>query len=260
MSMRLWDDPSARHLDRFGLLLAVTVAAIALLGLLDFSRIEDPLWAPLAYLLVNGLVAATFLLAIRASGLRARWVRAADVLVGLGLVLTALYMYVDLSSLLPLPPADLRRPTWIFLLLALLSPLAVGRRLVCHRRVNRGTMLGAISAYLLIALASTLVFLTVDSVQATPFFGEPQPTTAFMYFSLTTLTTAGLGDLAPVTPLSRMLTGLEAIVGQVYLVTFVAMIVALYVNAGGLFGSMGTEEGAETQAPAEAAGEGKEAR
>jgi hypothetical protein len=51
-----------------------------------------------------------------------------------------------------------------------------------------------------------------------------------MYFSLVTITTLGYGDLAAVEPLGRLLTTIEAVIGQVYLVTFVAMIVGLMVE------------------------------
>jgi hypothetical protein len=71
-------------------------------------------------------------------------------------------------------------------------------------------------------------------VLAEHLFGSPEPSTSFMYFSLTTLSTTGLGDPAPVSPSASLLTGAEAIIGQVHLVTFVAMIVALYVNNSAL--------------------------
>jgi carbon starvation protein CstA len=74
------------------------------------------------------------------------------------------------------------------------------------------------------------VFTTVNAFQTTPFFGREEPTTSFMYFSLTTLTTVGYGDLAAVTPIARLLATSEAVIGQVYLVTFVAMLVALFAS------------------------------
>jgi hypothetical protein len=48
-----------------------------------------------------------------------------------------------------------------------------------------------------------------------------------MYFSLATVTTVGYGDLAPASNIARLLSTSEALVGQVYLVTFVAMLVGL---------------------------------
>ncbi len=48
---------------------------------------------------------------------------------------------------------------------------------------------------------------------------------AFQYFSTVTLTTVGFGDIVPVAPAARLATGLEAIVGQLYLAVVVATLV-----------------------------------
>ena len=52
-----------------------------------------------------------------------------------------------------------------------------------------------------------------------------------MYFSLTTITTVGYGDLTAQGNLGRLLANSESVIGQVYLVTFVAMIVGLRAQA-----------------------------
>jgi voltage-gated potassium channel Kch len=47
----------------------------------------------------------------------------------------------------------------------------------------------------------------------------------FQYFSTITLTTVGFGDIVPVTPAARIATGLEAMVGQLYLAVVIATLV-----------------------------------
>jgi voltage-gated potassium channel Kch len=47
----------------------------------------------------------------------------------------------------------------------------------------------------------------------------------FQYFSTVTLTTVGFGDIVPVMPAARIATGLEAIVGQLYLAVVIATLV-----------------------------------
>ena len=47
----------------------------------------------------------------------------------------------------------------------------------------------------------------------------------FQYFSTVTLTTVGFGDIVPVAPAARLVTGLEAIVGQLYLAVVIATLV-----------------------------------
>jgi voltage-gated potassium channel Kch len=50
-------------------------------------------------------------------------------------------------------------------------------------------------------------------------------TALFQYFSTITLTTVGFGDIVPVTPAARIATGLEAILGQLYLAVVIATLV-----------------------------------
>jgi voltage-gated potassium channel Kch len=52
-----------------------------------------------------------------------------------------------------------------------------------------------------------------------------------MYFSYTTLTTLGYGDIVPVSQIARTLATLEAITGQLYLAVLVARLVGLHINA-----------------------------
>ena len=51
-----------------------------------------------------------------------------------------------------------------------------------------------------------------------------------VYFSFTTLTTLGYGDIIPVSPLAKMLTNLEAIIGQLYPSVLIAILVGGYIS------------------------------
>jgi hypothetical protein len=55
----------------------------------------------------------------------------------------------------------------------------------------------------------------------------PSQIAVMLYFSFSTLTTTGFGDIVPVNPFARSLATLEAIVGQLYLATTVARLVTL---------------------------------
>ena len=50
-----------------------------------------------------------------------------------------------------------------------------------------------------------------------------------LYFSFTTLTTLGYGDIVPGSRLTRLLSALEALVGQLYLTVLVARLVGLHI-------------------------------
>ena len=61
---------------------------------------------------------------------------------------------------------------------------------------------------------------------ATP-TANPTELATMLYFSLTTLTTTGYGDIVPLDPFARSLATLEAIIGQFYLATAIARLVTL---------------------------------
>ena len=50
------------------------------------------------------------------------------------------------------------------------------------------------------------------------------------YFSFLTLTTVGYGDIVPVAPLARVLAMLEALIGQIFLATFLAFLVGNFLT------------------------------
>jgi hypothetical protein len=141
-------------------------------------------------------------------------------------------LVVDLSSDVDLSAFESDRPSPIWVAVAVVTPIAVIGRLVRHRRVLPGTLRGAIAAYLLIAVAFTYLFSFIDETQSEPFFAsiDDPSTTSYMYFSLSTITTVGYGDLAAQTNLGRLMATTEAVLGQVYLVTFVAMLVGLLIQ------------------------------
>ena len=222
----MFDDRS-RYVDRFGLLLSLSILTVVILSLIDVSEPELNAPARLGSALSSALVALTILLALRASGLAHRWMRLVDILVIGGIVTLVLASFISLAAQLPYrgAPAPL-----IMVVLAAVAPVVIVRRLIHHRVVTRGTLFGAISAYLLIGVMFYFLFLGTSEFQRLPFFGHPEPTTSFMYFSLSTITTVGYGDLTATTSFGRLLATSEAVMGQVYLVTFVAMIVGLYAS------------------------------
>ena len=63
-------------------------------------------------------------------------------------------------------------------------------------------------------------------------FSQPiifeEPFGEAFYFSFTTLTTLGYGDIIPLSPLVKMLTNLEAIIGQLYPSILIAILVSDY--------------------------------
>jgi len=109
-----------------------------------------------------------------------------------------------------------------------------------HERVTTDTILGGVNAYLLIAAAFTMFHATLMVVDRESYrvAGEPigqwigteqsaHGLATLFYFSFTTLTTLGYGDIVPATPLARLLTSAEAVLGQLYVAIFIARLVSL---------------------------------
>lgn len=84
----------------------------------------------------------------------------------------------------------------------------------------------AVTVYLLLGLLFCYLFIAM-SVTGEPFFVQgPQPNTTFLYFSYVTLATIGYGDYTPAYDAGRFLAVAEGLMGQLYLVTVVALIVS----------------------------------
>ncbi len=116
-------------------------------------------------------------------------------------------------------------------ILASLPLVSMGlvRQVRADRKITVQTMMGVLCAYLLLALSFAYAFAVIGEVGSEPFFsqGEKWNTIGdYIYFSLITITTVGFGDFTPGTDLGRSLTAAEALIGQIYMVTVVAVIVA----------------------------------
>jgi hypothetical protein len=90
------------------------------------------------------------------------------------------------------------------------------------------TMFGVLCLYLLIGLLFGVAYASIGEISSTPFFNPPgeHGRDDFLYFSYTTLTTVGYGDLVAATNLGRSLAITEALLGQLYLVSVVAVIIS----------------------------------
>jgi hypothetical protein len=216
-----------RYLDRFGLVLALSAFSISVLSLVDMDDPRESLRSEIGWLIVSFTVGISLLVALRASGVARRWQRVADVVIGLTLasavVFSVLSRFIGLADRLAIG-----RPSLIWVLIAVVSPLVVLRRVLSQSVVTFETLFGALSVYLLMAIAFNYIFLEVQRFGSVPFFGVPESSSSFMYFSLVTITTVGYGDLSAVSDVGRFLSTSEAIIGQVFLVTIVARLVSVY--------------------------------
>jgi hypothetical protein len=94
-------------------------------------------------------------------------------------------------------------------------------------RITPDIIVGGICVYLLIGILWTIFFALLIDVDAGAIVH--QGVSSLYYFSFTTLTTLGYGDIIPTSDLAKVLTTMEAIAGQIYLTVFVARLVGLHI-------------------------------
>ena len=118
---------------------------------------------------------------------------------------------------------------------------AMTYHLIRERRVTLDTIASALATYLLFGLVWALIYVAFEHFDPDAFSGlareletglgapgEKSQLKAMLYYSFTTLTTLGYGDIVPVNPLARSLSVLEAAFGQIYLAILVARLVGIH--------------------------------
>jgi hypothetical protein len=136
---------------------------------------------------------------------------------------------------------------WVSCLLYLVAPVSIVRHLVVRRTVDSETVLGAIAAYLMAGMFFAFLYHALGLSQAPPpFFGSQGrgTLTQDLFFSFTTLTTTGYGNLVPAGNPGQTLAVLEMLIGQLFLVTAVAKVVSAWrpgQGRGGLRENSGDE-------------------
>ena len=202
-------------------------ALAGLLGLILVS-LSFQLAAPdtdVSRLVVVFLQGATLLIALAVSGVHRHIFRLAALVVTASLLTaTAALLFGDHLGAAP--------ARVVTLLLVALAPIAIAsglrRDVVKEGAVTLRTMFGVLCIYLLLGMFFSLCFNVAQQITDDPFFshgveGDPSD---FLYFSFSTLTTTGYGDFTAGTGLGRSMSITEALIGQIYLVTVVALIVA----------------------------------
>jgi hypothetical protein len=88
---------------------------------------------------------------------------------------------------------------------------------------------GAVVVYLLVSFVFAMLYHSFYLVQGEQAFKGLSvfDRKEFMYFSLTTLTTVGYGDISPALPFPRSFANVEALVGQLYPAILIARLVSM---------------------------------
>lgn len=103
------------------------------------------------------------------------------------------------------------------------------KRISSKTTVSSDTIKGGISIYILLGLFWAVLYMIVLTFEPNALTNIQKETASFdcYYYSFTTLTTLGYGDITPVAKYARILAILESVTGPIYLAIFVAQIIGM---------------------------------
>ena len=197
---------------RFGLVLLLLLATFTFMA----AGLSGT-WTGVVAVLLQG---ATLIAALSAAQVARGLVRLAALVTLVALVIAAT------------APSSGREPNGFAALLSALlvglAPIAIAWSIVRRRLIDVQTVLGALCIYVLLGMFWAFAFAAIGAFGSDPFFAQAvSPTSAsYLYFAYVTLTTVGYGDLTASGNLGRALAVLDALLGQIYLVTVVAVLVS----------------------------------
>ena len=167
------------------------------------------------------LFLAVVLIALRNGRFHRRTVQILAVGLLLGSGIAVILRFVDYNGV-----GGALASLWTALIL-LLAAFILVRRVLSQPEITAQSIYGVLSAYMIIGLIFSAVYVAMWKFGG-PFFahGEADNPKTFQYFSFTTLTTLGYGDFTAAGDGGRAVAVLEAIIGQMFLATLVARLVA----------------------------------
>jgi len=216
-SIRAWQDrvrdPSLTVLLVLELCAVFLAAPLAAKGL------------PIARTIADTLVLAVLLVIVMLSH---KWGAIILIVLGLAAIAASFLLRREWS---PVSTIVLRRGGDIIAFSAL--TWVVAHAVYAPGRITSRRLQGAVVLYLSLATIFASAFGLIWELNPRAFVnllapaGGPREVASMLYFSLTTLTTTGYGDIVAVDPFARSLANLEAVIGQFYLAITVARLVTL---------------------------------
>jgi voltage-gated potassium channel Kch len=167
--------------------------------------------------------ALTSIVALTSSDVRAARVRLAASVSAVAIVLAVLGVAIPSD---PLLGAAFLAET----VLLAVAAVTILRRVIGAIDVDFRTILGAISVFTMLGLLFSSAYLALARFQSGEVFtGVSNPRSSdFLFFSYTTLTTTGYGNLVPAGVVGQSIAVFEMLIGQIFLVTLVAGLVSLW--------------------------------
>jgi hypothetical protein len=199
------------------ILLCTLIAYIFVLPIAQMAGADKSVIIP-AFILVVGA-------AINAARDRPYWTVIAAIIGAATIVTWMLRLVLDATYL------DVAGSSLGFCIL-LFTIYVVLRRIIVEKAVDTDILCGAVAVYILLGIAWAIsfeIFVGLDPDAIAGLSGNAiERSNQLLYFSFTTLTTLGYGDILPVNPLLRMWAILESVSGVIYLAVLIARFVSSY--------------------------------
>jgi hypothetical protein len=202
----------ARTEYRFGLVLVLLLATFVVLMVGTSARWVRPVTV--------ALTGTTLVAALFAADVSARLRRIA--------VVVTIGAFVAEVSLVGLGHSGEGAAGLLNAALVAVAPFAIARSVIRRRVIDTRTVMAALCIFVLLGMLWAFVYTALGAYSSTPFFAQTDTATSadYLYFSFITQTTVGYGDLSAAANPGRACAVLEALIGQLYLVTVVALVVS----------------------------------
>jgi hypothetical protein len=180
---------------------------------------------PAAQAVADTLVLAVLMIVVLLSQ---KWGAIFSILLGLAVTVAS---YLPSEEWSPISMAMFRRGGNILMFSAL--TWAVAHAVYAPGRITFHRLQGAIVIYLTLSTIFAAAYSLIWELNPSAFAnlvapaGGPEEVGNMLYFSVTTLTTTGYGDIVPVDPFARSLANLESVIGPFYLAITVARLVTM---------------------------------
>jgi hypothetical protein len=206
--------PDLEGTHRYGIVLGVALATVLFLIVAPESS-----WSRAVGLLLSGGMLLVVIATSRANVELRERAGVAIVIVTLAVVAAVGFEWIEQGIGTALSAALV-----LTTLVQLLRGLAVLLRV---RGVTVQAVAGALAVYLLVGIVFSFVVTTMARLGPGPYFaqGFDGSESQRVYFSFTSMTTTGFGDLTPATRGGRAVAVLEMLTGQIYLVTVISLLV-----------------------------------
>jgi Ion channel len=211
-----WIQRAERIADAYGLVLVLILTTFVVTVTLPPHG-----WA--GRVAATAIAGATAVIALISSDVRLERIRLAALAAGVATVTAILAKVFEARPVLGVG----------FIIDSVLLAIAAGtilRRVIGAINVEFRTILGGISVFTLLGLLYGNLFLALGALKGNDVFSGLDHATArdYMFFSYTTLTTTGYGNLVPKGDIGQILAVFEMLTGQIFLVTLVAGLVSLW--------------------------------